>query len=132
VSGENVEVVRRAIEAFNRRDLVAATRGNVPDIEVDWSRSSGVEAGIYRGRAAVSRFWNTFFEVFDRVVVTPEELIDHDDDVMVVDRTRMWGRDGIEVEARNAHVVTLRDGRVVRWVMYRSRQEALKAVGLEE
>jgi ketosteroid isomerase-like protein len=80
----------------------------------------------------VSRFWNTFFEVFDRVVVTPEELIERDDDVMVVDRTRMWGRDGIEVEARNAHVVTLRDGRIVRWVMYRSRQEALKAVGLEE
>jgi ketosteroid isomerase-like protein len=70
--------------------------------------------------------------MFDRVVVTPEELIEHDDDVMVVDRTRMWGRDGIEVEARNAHVVTLRDGRIARWVMYRSRQEALKAVGLEE
>jgi ketosteroid isomerase-like protein len=106
-------------------------RENVPDIEVDWSRSSGVEAGIYRGGEAVSRFWNTFFEVFDRVVVTPEELLEHDDDVILVDRSRMWGREGIEVEARNAHVVTLRDGRIVCWVMYRSRADALKAVGLE-
>jgi ketosteroid isomerase-like protein len=132
VSDGNADVVRRAIEAFNRRDLVAAARENDPDIEVDWSRSSGVEAGIYRGREAVSRFWNTFFEVFDRVVVTPEELIEHDDDVILVDRSHMRGREGIEVEARNAHVVTLRDGRIVRWVMYRSRADALKAVRLEE
>jgi ketosteroid isomerase-like protein len=107
-------------------------RQNDPDIEVDWSRSSGVEAVIYRGREAVSRFWNTFFEVFDRVVTTPEEIIEHGDHVIVADRSRMWGRDGIEVEARNAHVVTLRDECIVRWVMYRSRADALKAVGLEE
>jgi ketosteroid isomerase-like protein len=131
VSEGNADVVRRAIEAFNRGDLAAVARENVPDIEVDWSRSSGVEAGIYRGREAVSRFWNTFFEVFDRVVATPEEVIEHGDHVIVLDRSRMWGRDGIEVEARNAHVVTLRDGRIVRWVMYRSRADALKAAGLE-
>jgi ketosteroid isomerase-like protein len=131
VSDGNADIVRRAIEAFNRRDLLAVARENDPDIEVDWSRSSGVEAGIYRGSEAVSRFWNTFFEVFDRVVVTLEELVEHDDDVIVVDRSHMWGRDGIEVEARNAHVVTLRGGRIVRWVMYRSRADALKAVGLE-
>jgi ketosteroid isomerase-like protein len=132
VSQENVDVVRRAIEAFNRRDLVAVARENAPDIEVDWSRSSGVEAGIYRGSAATTRFWNTFFEVFERVVVTPEELIEHDDYVILLDRTRIVGRDGIKVEARNAHVVTLRDGSIARWVMYRSRVDALKAVGLEE
>jgi ketosteroid isomerase-like protein len=111
---------------------VAVARENAPDIEVDWSRSSGVEAGIYRGSEPVSRFWNTFFEVFDRVVVTPEEVIEHGDQVIVLDRSRMLGRDGIEVEARNAHVVTLRDGRIARWVMYRSRADALKAAGLEE
>jgi ketosteroid isomerase-like protein len=111
---------------------VAVARENVPDIEVDWSRSSGVEAGIYRGSAATTRFWNTFFEVFDRVVVTPEEIIEQRDQVIVLDRSHMWGRDGIEVEASNAHVVTLRDGCIARWVMYRSRAEALRAVGLEE
>jgi ketosteroid isomerase-like protein len=131
VSEENVEMVLRAIEAFNRRDVLAATRDNAPDVEVDWSRSSGVEAGIYRGNAAATRFWSTFFEVFDRVVVTPEEVIEHGDHIIVMDLSRMWGRDGIEVEARNAHVVTLRDGRISRWVMYRSRADALKAVGLE-
>jgi hypothetical protein len=39
VSQENVEVVRRFIDAFNRRDLDAASRYFDPEVEVDWSRS---------------------------------------------------------------------------------------------
>jgi ketosteroid isomerase-like protein len=72
-------------------------------------------AGIYRGREETRRFWSTFFEAFDRIVVVPEEFIEHGDCVIVRDRARMWGRDGIEVEARNVAVVTLRDSRIVQW-----------------
>ena len=42
------------------------------------------------------------------------------------------GRDGIEIRARNVGVVTLQDGRIIRWRLCRDRAEALKAVGLEE
>ncbi len=128
MSQENVEIVKRAIEAFARRDLDAVE--SHPDIEVDWSRSRGVEAGIYRGREATRHFWNTFFETFDRIVVVPEEIIDHGNYVIVLDRTHLWGRDGIEVEARNVSLVTLRHGQIVQWRLCRDRAEALKAVGL--
>ena len=101
MSQENVEVVLRAIGAFNRRDLATATRETVPDVEVDWSRSSGVEAGVYRGRAATRQFWSTFLDAVDRIVVTPEEVISHGENVVVVDRSRLCGRDGVEVEAHN-------------------------------
>jgi ketosteroid isomerase-like protein len=130
MSQENVEIVRRAIEAFNRRDLDAVDSD--PDVEVDWSRSRGVEAGIYRGREATTQFWNTFLEAFDRIVTTPEEFIEHGDYVIVLDRTHMWGRDGVEVEARNVTLATLRERRIVQWRLCRNRAEALKAVGLEE
>src|SRR6478672_6556717 len=130
MSQENVEVVLSTIEAFNRRDLATATRETVPDVEVDWSRSAGVEAGVYRGRAATRRFWSTFFDAWDRIVVTPEEVISHGEGVVVVDRTRLWGRDGIEVEARNVYVATVRDGLIASWTMYRDRAEALEAAGL--
>jgi uncharacterized protein len=132
MSQENVEIVRRAMEAFSRRDLDAATREADPDVEVDWSRSRGVEAGIYRGREATRGFWSTFLETWDRIAVVPEEFIEHGDLVVVSDRTRLWGRDGIEVEARNVCVVRLRDGRIVHWRLFRDRAEALKAVGLAE
>jgi ketosteroid isomerase-like protein len=132
MSQENVEVVRRALDAFNQRDLDAITRDIDADIEVDWSRSPGVEAGIYLGPAATRRFWNTFLEMFDRVVVVPEEFIEHADHVIVPNRARFLGRDGIEVEAWYVAVVTLRDERIVVWRLFRTRAEALKAVGLEE
>ena len=127
-----MEIVLGVIEAFSRGELEAMTRHTVPDVEVDWSRSSGVEAGIYRGQDATLRFWQTFFEAFDRLVITPEEVIPHGDTVLVFDRTRRWGRDGIEVESRNATVFTLRGELIAGVAMYPDRAEALKAVGLEQ
>jgi ketosteroid isomerase-like protein len=132
MSQENVDLVLRAIDAFNRRDLTAIGEMSLPDVEVDWSHSAGINAGVYRGTVETLGFWSTFFEVFDRLEVTPLELIEHHDLVVVLEKTRMWGRDGIEVEAHNAAVVSFGDGRIARWAMHRTRDEALKAVGLEE
>jgi ketosteroid isomerase-like protein len=132
MSQENVDVVRRAMEAYNRRDLDGVMRDTAPDVEVDWSRSTGVEAGIYRGRASSRRFWNTFLETFERIVVVPEEFVEHGDYVIVPNRARLQGRDGIEVEATSASVVRLRDERIVEWRLFQTRAEALKAVGLQE
>jgi ketosteroid isomerase-like protein len=132
MSQENVDVVRRAMEAYNRRDLDGVMRDTAPDVELDWSRSTGVEAGIYRGRASSRRFWNTFLETFERIVVVPEEFVEHGDYVIVPNRAHLQGRDGIEVEARSASVVRLRDERIVEWRLFQTRADALKAVGLEE
>ena len=37
----NIEIVRRGIEAFNRRDLTAALALWSSDAEIDWSRANG-------------------------------------------------------------------------------------------
>jgi ketosteroid isomerase-like protein len=93
MSQENVEVVRRAINAFNQRDLDGASRYLAPDIEVDWSRSRGVEVGIYRGGQAARDFWSTFLDMFDQVTVSPDELIEHGNQVVVPIQTRLRGRE---------------------------------------
>jgi hypothetical protein len=54
MSRENVEIVQQAIDAFNRRDLDAVERLYDPEVEMDWSRSRGVQAGIYRGRLVLA------------------------------------------------------------------------------
>jgi hypothetical protein len=46
VSQENVEIVRRAIEAFNRGDFDAALENVSPDATVDWSHSRGPDPTI--------------------------------------------------------------------------------------
>ena len=132
MSQENVEIVRRAIDALNQRDLDAALRDNDPEIEVDWSRSRGLEAGIYRGSEAARGFWNTFFEMFDPIIISLDELIGCGEHVVAPNRTRFWGRDGVEVEAQSVWLVTLRNGRIVEWRLYHERAEALEALRLSE
>jgi ketosteroid isomerase-like protein len=70
--------------------------------------------------------------MFDRVTVVPEESIECDEHVVVPNRTHLWGRDGVKVEARSVSVVTLRDGRIVQWRLHQEKAEALEAVGLSE
>ena len=130
VSQQNVEVVRRHRDAFNRRDLDAILRDYDPGAELDWSHSPGVEAGVYRGREAIREFWSTFFERWERVIAYADEYIDCGESVVSPSRTHFWGRSGIEVEAYGVFVVTLRDGRIVRWRLFRKLADALKALGL--
>jgi ketosteroid isomerase-like protein len=135
MSQENVEIARRAHEAFSRADLDvfdldAFYRYTDPDVVVDWSRSHGLEAGVYRGEAETRRFWDTFFEAFDRVVVEPLEFIDHGESVVVPHHLRAQGRNGVQVEAHSTTVFTIREGRILELRLYREKSEALKAVGV--
>jgi len=77
-------------------------------------------------------FWGEFLDIFDQVTVSPEEFIDLGDRVVVPNRGRMRGREGIEVQTQSAFVVTLHSGRVVGWTLYQEKAEALEAVGLRE
>jgi ketosteroid isomerase-like protein len=128
---ENVEIVRRAIDAFNRGDIDAALTAVAADGAVDWSRSRGLDAGTYVGHDAIRRFWTQMTEPFERLTTVPEEFIAHGEHVVVPTTGRMTGRGGIEVQSRTAMVATFRDGLVVRWTMYQDRDEALKDIGLQ-
>jgi ketosteroid isomerase-like protein len=44
MSQENVEIVRAAFEAINRRDVDAMLTDAAPDFELDWSRAVGPSA----------------------------------------------------------------------------------------
>ena len=62
-----------------------------------------------------------------------EEWIDAGDDVIALLRVTVRGRkSGVPVEQPEAHVWTVRNGKLWRLRIYETREEALKAVGLEE
>ena len=56
MSQENVEIVQRHTAAYNRRDVEALRELSHRGMEVDWSASRGLEAGVYRGLEEVLRF----------------------------------------------------------------------------
>jgi ketosteroid isomerase-like protein len=128
----NVEIVRRAIDAFNRRDYDAALQDAASDAAVDMSHSLGPDAGVYVGHEAIRRLWTGLAEPFERHTLVAEEFIPHGERVVVPITSQMTGRGGIEVEAKSAIVVAVRDGRVVRWTMYQDKTAALEAVHQDE
>jgi ketosteroid isomerase-like protein len=132
MSQENVEIVRRAIAAYNRRDFEAMQALNHPDVELDWSASRGLEAGVYQGWREVMRFYQNFLGTFQAVVIEPDRFIESGDLVVVPNSAQIRGRDGIDTVARSAFVFEVRSGRLARICLYQETREALEAAGLSE
>jgi ketosteroid isomerase-like protein len=131
MSQENVEVVQRGIEAFNRRDQRAWLATFRSDAEIDWSRARGPLKGVYRGHGELETFWDAWL-TFDWVEVEPHDLSEAGSEVVVPNTTTFRGRQGIEVVARTAFVFTVENRQITRLRMFQERAEALEAAGLAE
>jgi ketosteroid isomerase-like protein len=131
VSKENIDLVRRSIEAYNRRDFETLEALNHPDIELDWTASRGFQAGVYRGWEEVMAFYRNFLGTFEKVEIEPERFIETGDLVVVPNSAQIQGRDGIETTAHSAFVFELRDRRIARLCLYQETEQALKAAGLK-
>jgi ketosteroid isomerase-like protein len=132
MSEENVEVVRRAIDAYNRRDFDAIRAISEPEVELDWSASRGLEAGLYKGLEEVIGFYRNFLDTFEEVHIEPERFVESGDLVVVPNSAQIRGRDGIETVARSALVFEIRGGCVARICLYQETAEALEAAGVPE
>ena len=128
MSQENVELVRRSIDAYNRRDLDALRELNTDDVELDWSASRGLEARVYHGWEEVMRFFQDFLDVFE-VKLEPEAFIESGDSVVVPNTARLRGRDGIGTVARSALLFEARNGQIARVCLYQETREALEGAG---
>ena len=134
MSQENVELVRRTVDLFNRREISRALEAAHEDFEMDWSNSIGPLKGVYRGREAVRRLWESFLEAWDEIRWDPQEITELDEGrVIVVNRVRMRGRgSGVEVEATGVQIWTITDGKGRSVKLYQSKREALEAAGRSE
>ena len=132
MSHKNVKLVRKALDAYARRDVEALRQLADPDTELDWSASRGWLAGVYRGIDEALRFYEGYFEAFDEIVIRPDRFIEAGDSVVVPNVAHQRGRDGIEVSAHSTLVFTFRNRKLIRICLYQETEQALKAVGLAE
>jgi ketosteroid isomerase-like protein len=131
MSQENVEIVRAAVDAYNRGDFDAAMKDAAPDFEFDFSRAVGPLHGVFR-LDQMRRVWDEVREPWESVRIELDELIDAGEQVVATRTGFMRGRDGIEVQARITEVWTIRDRAIVRVCLYQEKREALEAAGLSE
>jgi ketosteroid isomerase-like protein len=125
MSQENVEIVRRVYEGWSRGDF-SETELFDPEIEfemVDWphpAKSRGIEAMAETWLATLAA-WKDFRAV-------PDEVIDHGDNVLVLNSISGRGRgSGADVTALTATVWSVEGGRVVRLALYWDTERAREA-----
>jgi ketosteroid isomerase-like protein len=131
---ENVEIVRRTVEAILRGEWEQAAPLLDPNAEGHGTVGGLSEGTVMRG---ITQFRQSFeqedAEAWDERRLEPEEFIDAGDRVVVLVREFRRGRgSGIELETDTAVVFEVRDGRVVRIQGYMDRAEALEAAGIQE
>ena len=133
MSEKNVEIVRCATEAYSRGDLDEALASWSADAVLDWSNSRGLEAAVVRGRDEIRAYMEQFLEAFEEVRIELEDVFEADEGVVIVENLAYFrGRDGIEVTARSAWVITLQNGCQTSLTLYQSKADALKAAGPSE
>ena len=106
-----MDVLRRAYEAFNARDIEAALE--LMHADVDWP--NGMEGGRVAGRDAVREYWTRQFGMIDSHVEPLSFTEAADGRVAVAVQQTVRDLDGkVLSEGLVTHVYTLRDGLVAR------------------
>jgi ketosteroid isomerase-like protein len=130
-----VELVRRAVEAFNRQDLTELAGLSDADLEfVSVLTAVDETAAIHRGPGT----WTNYFEAMNRAwrewYVDDFRVFDAGgDDVAAVFRLVGRGRQsGVPVERPIGITYRIRHGKLWRMRSYLDPAEALATVGLEE
>ena len=130
---ENVEIVRRSTEAYSRGALDEALASWATDAVLDWSNSHGLEPVVVRGRNEIRAYMERFLEAFEEVRIELEDIFEAEEGVVIAENLAyLRGRDGIEVTARSAWVITLQNGRQTSLTLYQSKADALEAAGLSK
>ena len=136
VSEENLEIVRRLLDAVDRRDTPTVLALYDPSVEMDFSHSPFADftsQGHYHGLDDVRSAFRDWYDAWENVETDVDELIDAGEHVISVFNYRGRGRrSGVEVEWKQmAGIWTIRDGKVVRAEWLRTRAQALEAAGVE-
>jgi len=135
MSQENVEIVRRLLDAFTRQDAQAVVELWTDDGEWRPAFIGGglLEGAVFRGRDGATEFVELQAETWESVAAVPVDLRDLGDTVLAEVHLSAVGRgSGAPVERVTWNVFELRDGKAAAGTVYTSKEEALQAVGLKE
>ena len=129
MSQEDVEVVRRTYEAFDRREVYLDIWD--PKVEFRPAMAGAVEGKVYRGHSELRHYFDDLFESFSQVRVDNPEFRDLGDRVLVLYSLRVQGHDSdLAIDQPGAALYELRDGKIVWASSFLSQTEALEVAGL--
>jgi ketosteroid isomerase-like protein len=131
MSEENVEVVRRNMDAYNARDAAGYLASLSESISFR-SRFSALDRGIYEGHADMRRYLAELDEVWSRYEMQVERMVASGTQVAALCHLYAVGRDSdLQLEEYPGVVYTLEARKIVAIDFYGSHPETLAAMALE-
>jgi ketosteroid isomerase-like protein len=127
---EKVELLRAAMEAFNRRDGAAFDRLLAADATIVPVRAA-LEGIVYRGRQAGSEYCAAVEETWESLEWEVDEIRDAGEDwAIALGTIRGRGRDsGVAIDSSAGWVARCDQGLIAEFRTYPNRNDALEAVG---
>jgi limonene-1,2-epoxide hydrolase len=132
MSQENVELVRRLNDGVNRGEMSEIEPHSFFHPDVEFLPLRAATEGAYRGIAGIERFVADTEEIF-------ENFEPHYEFLDLGERVLAWGtihvrarQSGIDTDIPVGGVFEFREGKIVRWQDFGSKEKALKAVGLSQ
>jgi ketosteroid isomerase-like protein len=132
MSRENIEVVRAALLAFDRSDVL---RGGhwAEDCEFVSITAGQIEGATYRGHEGLRGYEEDRLDAWDELRFEPDEFIDAGERVVVVGLLTGRGRgSGVRVDQRVAVAFELRARKIVRAHAYADVEQARETIGARE
>ena len=118
------EAYRRAIEAFNRRDLEGWLALMDEDVDIE-SLFTLLADNFFRGHAMVQQWWADLGQAWEYLEVEVNEVsqVGPDRTLALIHLNGKGRESGLEVREPHAHQVDWRDGKWLR-LRYVDREEA--------
>jgi ketosteroid isomerase-like protein len=133
MSQANMDIAKRVIDAFNRRDIDAIFDCVNPDLEWFPAIPVTLGGGALRGREGIESYIREVDDTWEEYRVVGQDFRDlGKDQVLVLSQVegRGAGSRGL-VDAAMGQIFDFRDGKISRVRTYLDHGEALRAAGLE-
>ena len=131
MSDSDVELVSAAYAAFNRG---GESFLEYLDPEVEWIPAAQFVQGPVHGIDELRGLLDTFRDAFEEIRWEPERVVEASEpgEVLVLIETITRGRgSGVEIRVRVAHLVRVRNGKIVWGKVYPDAEEGLRAAGID-
>ncbi len=129
MASANLDLVRSIYAAMERGDFSSAEWA---DPQIEMVSVSTLAPGSASGVAQLARLWGEIINPLEGFRVEAEEFREVDSErVLVLAEWSGHGKvSGIAVARKGAHLFQMRNGRVVKLVLYEDREPALADLGL--
>jgi len=129
----DAELITRMLREWNRADVDALLELFDAEVEVRPALSTFLASTVYRGHEGIRAWYAETNEPWAELQAEPERFIDAGERTVVIIALHARVPGGrVDVGARIAHVVTIRDGKIVRLDGYDEPDDAVAAAGLSQ